>query len=74
LGVGEGDRIVFFKSPKGYIIANSKEVALRNMRALRKAQAAFAGEAERLGLRTEEDVAAMIREYRADKRKNESNS
>ncbi len=36
----------------------------RALAALKMAQEAFAGEAERLGLRTEEDVVAMIREVR----------
>lgn len=38
-----------------------------SMEALREAQAAFAGEAERLGLETEEDVVAMIKELRKER-------
>ena len=34
------------------------------MEALREAQAAFAGEAERLGLETDEDVVALVKDLR----------
>lgn len=34
--------------------------------ALRNAQKAFAGEAERLGLKTEQDVVKMVREVRRE--------
>lgn len=34
---------------------------------LRKAQAAFAGEAERLGLKDKEDVAALVAELRRER-------
>lgn len=37
------------------------------MEALREAQAAFVGEAERLGLETEEDVMAMVKELRKER-------
>ena len=38
------------------------------MEALREAQEAFAGEAERLGLETEEDVMTMVKELRKKSR------
>lgn len=37
------------------------------MEALREAQTAFAGEVERLGLETEEDVMAMVKELRKER-------
>ena len=51
LGVKEGDKILFVEEQGRIIMMNS------SMDALRKAQAAFAGEAERLGLKDEQDVA-----------------
>ena len=38
-----------------------------SMEALRKAQEAFSGEAERLGLKNEQDVADMISELRRER-------
>ena len=38
------------------------------MEALRKAQAAFAGEAQRVGLKDENDVVAMIKELRRERK------
>ena len=45
----------------------AKVTSERQMEALREAQAAFAGEAERVGLETEEDVVAMVKELRKDR-------
>ena len=39
------------------------------MIALEKIQDAFDGEAERLGLETEEDVVKMVKEYRKERKK-----
>jgi len=39
-----------------------------SMEALRKAQAAFAGEAQRVGLKDENDVVAMIKELRRERK------
>ena len=39
------------------------------MIALEKIQDAFEGEAERLGLETEEDIVKMIKEFRKDRKK-----
>lgn len=61
LGVKEGDKILFVEEEGRVIMMNS------SMDALRKAQAAFAGEAERLGLKDEEDVAALIAELRRER-------
>lgn len=38
-----------------------------SMEALREAQIAFAGEAERLGLKNEEDLVAMVKEIRKER-------
>lgn len=61
LGVKEGDKILFVEEQGRIIMMNS------SMDALRKAQAAFAGEAERLGLKDEEDVAALVAELRQER-------
>ena len=61
LGVKEGDKILFIEEEGRVIMMNS------SMDALRKAQAAFAGEAERLGLKDEEDVAALVAELRRER-------
>ena len=62
LGVKEGDKILFIEEQGKIVMMNS------SMEALRKAQAAFAGEAERLGLTDEQDVADLISELRRERR------
>ena len=61
LGVKEGDKILFMEDRGRIFVINS------SMEALRKAQEAFSGEAERLGLKNEQDVADMISELRRER-------
>ena len=61
LGVKEGDKILFMEDRGRIFVMNS------SMEALRKAQEAFSGEAERLGLKNEQDVADMISELRKER-------
>ena len=61
LGVKEGDKILFVEEQGRMIMMNS------SMDALRKAQAAFTGEAERLGLRDEQDVADLVSALRRER-------
>ena len=61
LGVKEGDKVLFVEDRGRIYVMNSY------MEALRKAQAAFAGEADRLGLQNEQDVADMISELRRER-------
>lgn len=61
LGVKEGDKILFVEEQGRIIIMNS------SMEALRKAQNAFAGEAERIGLKDEQNVADMVAELRRER-------
>jgi len=62
LGVKEGDKILFVEEAgKVYILNASMEV-------LKKAQAAFAGEAQRVGLKDENDVVTMIKELRHERK------
>ena len=62
LGVKEGDKILFIEEQGKIVMMNS------SMEALRKAQAAFAGEAERLGLKDDQDVADLVNELRRERR------
>ena len=61
LGVKEGDKVLFLEERGRIFVMNS------SMEALRKAQEAFAGEADRLGLRDEADVAALVSELRGER-------
>jgi len=60
LGVKDGDKVVFIEENGRIIMENAVMIALKN------AQAAFAGEAERLGLKTEQDVVDMVKEVRRE--------
>ena len=60
LGVKEGDKIIFMEDANKIFVANAAKVAFVTM------QAAFAGEAERLGLTNEQDVAALVDEVREE--------
>jgi len=61
LGVKEGDKVLFVEEAGRIYILNS------SMEALREAQAAFSGEAERAGLKNEEDVVALMKELRRER-------
>ena len=61
LGVKEGDKVLFVENEGRVMMMNS------SMEALQKAQAAFAGEAERVGLENEQDVVDMISELRRER-------
>lgn len=61
LGIKEGSKVLFLEEAGRIYLANS------SMEALREAQAVFVGEAERLGLETEEDVMAMVKELRKER-------
>ena len=60
LGIKNGDKILFVEEAGKIYMLNS------SMDALREAQRAFAGEAERLGLKNDDDVMAMIKELREE--------
>ena len=63
LDLKEGSKILFIKKGNDIVIQNSAMVALE------KIQDAFDGEAERLGLETEEDVVKMVKEFRKNRKK-----
>ncbi len=64
LNLKEGSKVLFIQKGEEVVIQNAAMVALENI------QKAFEGEAERLGLKNEEDVVKMIKEERK-KRKRE---
>lgn len=63
LDLKEGSKILFVQKGNDIVIQNSAMVALE------KIQNAFDGEAERLGLKTEEDVVKMIKEFRKNRKR-----
>jgi len=62
LAIKDGSKIIFLQKDNDIIIKNSAMIALE------KIQKAFEGEAERLGLETEDDVVKLIKDYRKEKR------
>ena len=68
LALKEGDKVVFLSDDEGIRIVNASTLALENV------QKAFAGEAERLNLQTEQDVVDMVKEAGQGVRVPERNS
>ena len=60
LGVKTGDKILFVEDGDKVVIINA------TLAALKEAQRQFAGEAERTGLRNEDDVMELIKEMRRE--------
>ncbi len=60
LKVSEGDRVTFICEGEYAIVMNANVYALKTL------QKAMKGEAERAGLTTEEDIADLCREIRAE--------
>ena len=60
LGIKTGDKILFIEDSGRIYLMNS------SMNALHEAQMAFKGEAERVGLKNEDDVAKMVKELREE--------
>lgn len=63
LDLKEGSKIIFIDNGNDIIIKNSA------MLSLEKIQNAFEGEAERLNLKSEEDVVKLIKEERKNRKK-----
>ena len=59
LGLKSGDKILFFKNKDGEVVISNASSA-----AIRKAQEAFAGVAEQIGVSDEDDVQALVDEVR----------
>jgi len=60
LGLKEGDKVIFIDDGDKIVFANATKVAFENMRK------AFAGEAENLGLKNEQDIVALVDEVRKE--------
>ena len=55
LGLKSCDKILFFQKQNGEIVVSNASA-----KAIRKAQAAFSGAAEEMGISSEEDVQALV--------------
>jgi AbrB family looped-hinge helix DNA binding protein len=62
LGLDTGDRVTLIKQNDQVIMMNSAVYAMKML------QTAMAGEAEKAGLRSDDDVTSMIMEMRAEAR------
>lgn len=62
LGLKPGDKILFFQNQGGEVVLSNASAT-----AIRKAQAAFFGLAEELGVADEDDVQALVDEIRYGK-------
>jgi len=60
LNLKDGDKVVFMTDGGKVVMENSTRLAIR------EAQEAFTGLAEELGLKTEEDVVALVKEVRKE--------
>lgn len=59
LGLKSGDKVLFFQKQNGEIVLSNASA-----KAIRKAQAAFTGAAEDMGISSENDVQALVNEAR----------
>ena len=64
LGLKSGDKILFYQKEDGEIVMSNA-----SSQAIRKAQAAFTGVAEDMGIYSEDDVQALVDEVRYGKEK-----
>ena len=62
LGLKSGDKILFFQNQDGEVVLSNASAT-----AIRKAQAAFVGLAEELGVASEDDVQDLVNEVRYGK-------
>ncbi len=60
LGLKDGDKVLFIEEAGKIVMANA------TIDAFTQAQAAFAGEAQRLGLESEQDVVDLVAEIRRE--------
>ena len=63
LKVSEGDKVVFYEENGKIMVENAAKLAFMRVRE------AFDGEADRLGLKTEQDVVDMVKEVRRKAKK-----
>lgn len=60
MNLKDGDKIIFIEQNGRYYVENAALIAINRM------QEAMTGEAERLGLKTEDDVVKMVKEIRRE--------
>jgi len=63
LNLKDGSKVAFIEKDGMYILVNPVSLAINEVRE------AFKGEAERLGLKDEQDVSEMIKEVRKERKK-----
>ena len=61
LGIQEGDKVLFVEDEGRVVLMNA------STNALLRAQKAFEGVAEELGIKDEQDVVALVKEIRAER-------
>lgn len=59
LGLKSGDKILFFQKPNGEVVIHNASA-----QAIQKAQKAFEGIAEQIGVSNEDDIQALVDEVR----------
>lgn len=59
LGLKSGDKILFFQKQNGEVVMSNAST-----QAIRKAQTAFAGAAEAMGITSEDDIQELVNEAR----------
>lgn len=64
LGLKSGDKILFFQKQDGEVVVSNA-----SSKAIRKAQAAFDGAAEEMGISNEDDIQALVDDVRYGKEK-----
>lgn len=62
LNLNDGDKVAFIEKDGQFVLFNPKTIAFDN------ARQAFDGEAERLGLKDVDDVVALVKEVRAERK------
>ena len=65
LGLKSGDKILFFQNPNGVTVINNSSA-----QAIYKAQKAFEGVSEQMGVDNEDDVQTLVDKVRYGKGKN----
>jgi len=66
--VKDGDKVIFIEENGRVIIENAAMIALKS------AQDAFEGEADRVGIKTEQDVVDMVKQVRGNRKKSQESA
>ena len=68
LGVKDGDKVIFIEENGRVIIENAAMIALKS------AQDAFEGEADKVGIKTEQDVVDIVKQVRGNRKKSQESA